>query len=137
MPAIGPEPGSGCASARNATASLTAISLVSYGTAGVGLGAGVGNIAEALYACPNFDMRAARRVHQCRAGLRDARAGQYAGRLRARASDRRTGRDGLRSIRSRCATVSTPVRCGARSGASAPNGSAGSAGTRPAPIRAR
>lgn len=34
--------------------SLTAISLASYGTAGVGLGAGVGNNAEALYSCPNF-----------------------------------------------------------------------------------
>jgi xanthine dehydrogenase YagR molybdenum-binding subunit len=34
--------------------SLTAISLVSYGTAGVGLGAGVGSNAEALYSCPNF-----------------------------------------------------------------------------------
>ena len=33
---------------------LTSISLVSYGTAGVGLGAGVGNNAEALYSCPNF-----------------------------------------------------------------------------------
>ena len=33
---------------------LTAISLVSYGTAGVALGAGVGNFAQALYACPNF-----------------------------------------------------------------------------------
>ncbi len=35
--------------------SLTAISLVSYGTAGIGLGAGVGNNAEALYSCPNFE----------------------------------------------------------------------------------
>ena len=35
--------------------SLTAISLLSYGTAGVGLGAGVGNNAEALYSCPNFE----------------------------------------------------------------------------------
>jgi xanthine dehydrogenase YagR molybdenum-binding subunit len=35
--------------------SLTAISLLSYGTAGVGLGAGVGNIAQALYDCPNFE----------------------------------------------------------------------------------
>ncbi|HXP77241.1 MAG TPA: xanthine dehydrogenase family protein molybdopterin-binding subunit [Stellaceae bacterium] len=35
--------------------SLTAISLVSYGTAGVGLGAGIGNVAEAMYACPNFE----------------------------------------------------------------------------------
>ena len=35
--------------------SLTAISLVSYGTAGITVGAGVGNNAEALYSCPNFD----------------------------------------------------------------------------------
>ena len=35
--------------------SLTAISLVSYGTAGVALGAGVGNFAQALYTCPNFE----------------------------------------------------------------------------------
>lgn len=35
--------------------SLTAISLVSYGTAGVALGAGVGNVAEALYLCPNVE----------------------------------------------------------------------------------
>ncbi len=35
--------------------SLTAISLLSYGTSGVGLGAGVGNNAEALYSCPNFE----------------------------------------------------------------------------------
>lgn len=35
--------------------SLTAISLVSFGTAGVGLGAGVGNNAEVLYSCPNFE----------------------------------------------------------------------------------
>ena len=34
---------------------LTAISLVSYGTAGIGLGAGVGNNAETLYTCPNFE----------------------------------------------------------------------------------
>ncbi|MGA2894746.1 MAG: xanthine dehydrogenase family protein molybdopterin-binding subunit [Xanthobacteraceae bacterium] len=33
---------------------LTAMSVVSYGTAGIGVGAGVGNIAEAMYACPNF-----------------------------------------------------------------------------------
>ena len=33
---------------------LTAISLESHGTAGVGLGAGVGNVAQALYDCPNF-----------------------------------------------------------------------------------
>ena len=34
--------------------SLTAISLVEYGTAGVGVSAGVGNFAQTLYACPNF-----------------------------------------------------------------------------------
>lgn len=34
---------------------LTAISLESHGTAGVGLGAGVGNVAQALYTCPNFE----------------------------------------------------------------------------------
>jgi xanthine dehydrogenase YagR molybdenum-binding subunit len=33
---------------------LSALSLVSYGTAGVGLGAGVGHIAQAMYECPNF-----------------------------------------------------------------------------------
>ena len=35
--------------------SLTAISLTSYGTAGVALGGGVGSVAEALYICPNFE----------------------------------------------------------------------------------
>ena len=35
---------------------LTAISLVSYGTAGVDSGAGVGSIAQAMYDCPNFEM---------------------------------------------------------------------------------
>ncbi|HUN95778.1 MAG TPA: xanthine dehydrogenase family protein molybdopterin-binding subunit [Bradyrhizobium sp.] len=35
--------------------SLTAVSLTSYGTAGVTIGAGVGNNAEALYSCPNFE----------------------------------------------------------------------------------
>ena len=33
---------------------LTAIQLVSYGTAGVGLGAGVGRVAQGMYPCPNF-----------------------------------------------------------------------------------
>jgi xanthine dehydrogenase YagR molybdenum-binding subunit len=33
---------------------LTAVSLLEYGTAGVGVGAGVGNFAQALYTCPNF-----------------------------------------------------------------------------------
>jgi len=35
--------------------SLTAISLVSYGTAGIALGAGVWSFAESLYGCPNFE----------------------------------------------------------------------------------
>lgn len=35
---------------------LTAMSLLSYGTAGVELGAGVGTIAQAMYDCPNFTM---------------------------------------------------------------------------------
>jgi xanthine dehydrogenase YagR molybdenum-binding subunit len=34
--------------------SLTAISLFTYGTAGTAIGAGVGNVAQAMYACPNF-----------------------------------------------------------------------------------
>jgi xanthine dehydrogenase YagR molybdenum-binding subunit len=33
---------------------LTAISVVSYGTAGVAVGAGIGNVAQAMYACPNY-----------------------------------------------------------------------------------
>ena len=33
---------------------LTAISLLSYGTAGIALGAGTGNVAQSLYRCPNF-----------------------------------------------------------------------------------
>lgn len=33
---------------------LTAIRLTSYGTAGVGLGAGVGSVAGQMYRCPNF-----------------------------------------------------------------------------------
>jgi len=35
--------------------SLTAIALTSYGTAGIGLGAGVGNNAQTLYTCANFE----------------------------------------------------------------------------------
>ena len=33
---------------------LTAVELTSYGTAGVGLGAGVGSVARGMYTCPNF-----------------------------------------------------------------------------------
>ena len=35
--------------------SLTAISLLSYGTAGITVGAGLGNNAQALYTCPNVE----------------------------------------------------------------------------------
>jgi xanthine dehydrogenase YagR molybdenum-binding subunit len=35
--------------------SLTAISVSSYGTAGVAVGAGIGSVAQTLYACPNFE----------------------------------------------------------------------------------
>jgi xanthine dehydrogenase YagR molybdenum-binding subunit len=35
--------------------SLTAIALTSYGTAGIAVGAGVGNVAQASYDCPNVD----------------------------------------------------------------------------------
>jgi xanthine dehydrogenase YagR molybdenum-binding subunit len=35
---------------------LTAVSLLEYGTAGIGVGAGVGNFAQALYTCPNFSV---------------------------------------------------------------------------------
>jgi xanthine dehydrogenase YagR molybdenum-binding subunit len=35
---------------------LSAIALDAYGTAGVGLGAGVGNFAQSLYDCANFDI---------------------------------------------------------------------------------
>jgi len=36
--------------------SLTALSVLAYGTAGVDTGAGVGNFAQGLYACPNYAM---------------------------------------------------------------------------------
>ncbi len=35
--------------------SLTAIAIESHGTAGVGLNAGIGNFAQAIYDCPNFE----------------------------------------------------------------------------------
>jgi xanthine dehydrogenase YagR molybdenum-binding subunit len=35
---------------------LSAISLYTYGTAGTAVGAGVGNVAQAMYECPNFDI---------------------------------------------------------------------------------
>jgi xanthine dehydrogenase YagR molybdenum-binding subunit len=35
---------------------ISAISLYTYGTAGTAIGAGVGNIAQAMYECPNFDI---------------------------------------------------------------------------------
>ena len=36
--------------------SLSAISLYTYGTAGTAIGAGVGNVAQSMYECPNFDI---------------------------------------------------------------------------------
>jgi xanthine dehydrogenase YagR molybdenum-binding subunit len=36
---------------------LTSVELESYGTAGVGLGSGVGHITQAMYPCPNFAMK--------------------------------------------------------------------------------
>ena len=59
-----------------------------------------------MYACPNFESRALRRLHQCRAGLRHARARQHARRLRAGAGDRRTGRE----TRHRSAGAARPHR---------------------------
>ena len=53
------------------------------------------------------------------------------------AGDRRARRKARRSIRWRCAIASIRARCGARSGASAPSGSAGSAATRRAPTPGR
>jgi xanthine dehydrogenase YagR molybdenum-binding subunit len=35
---------------------LSAISLYTYGTAGTAIGAGVGNVAQSMYECPNFDI---------------------------------------------------------------------------------
>ena len=35
---------------------MSAISLFTYGSAGTGLGAGVGNVAQSMYECPNFDI---------------------------------------------------------------------------------
>jgi xanthine dehydrogenase YagR molybdenum-binding subunit len=38
----------------NRDGTLTAMAIESHGTAGVGLGAGIGNFAQAIYDCPNF-----------------------------------------------------------------------------------
>ncbi len=40
----------------NSDGTLNAIDLTSYGTAGIGLGAGVGRVAQDMYNCPNFRM---------------------------------------------------------------------------------
>jgi xanthine dehydrogenase YagR molybdenum-binding subunit len=45
---------------------LTAIQQKSHGTAGVGLGAGVGRIAQALYECPQLFNRTIRCLYPCR-----------------------------------------------------------------------
>ena len=54
--AIGRRPCSTSVSAPRRDGTLTAIALSAYGTAGVATGAGVGNIAQAMYECPNFDI---------------------------------------------------------------------------------
>ena len=59
-----------------------------------------------MYTCPNFSLRAERRVHQCRPRLGDARARQHARRLRAGAGDRRAGR----TARARSAGAARPHR---------------------------
>ena len=112
--------------------SLTAISLVSYGSAGVDLGAGVGNNAEALYSCSNFEGA------QHDVFINGGQAARCVGpeiRRALSASNSQSMRwpKNSASIRSSCATASTPVPCGAKNGASGPSGLAGNAGTLPAP----
>ena len=115
---------------------LTAISVESHGTAGVGLDAGVGNFAQALYDCPNFE--SAQYDVFTNAGPGSAMRGPAIrpapGAWRRRSTSSPSAR---RSIRSRCASASIRARCGAKSGESARRGSAGRAATRRAPIPAR
>ena len=54
---------------------------MSYGTAGIALGAGVGNIAEALYSCPNFEGAQHDVFINAGPGCAMRAPGQYAGRL--------------------------------------------------------
>ena len=80
-----------------------------YGTGGVAAGAGVGFAHTAMYPCPNVSRRALRRLHQRRPVRGVPRARTSAGNLRARAGARRAGSRDSTSIRSPCATRSTPT----------------------------
>ena len=111
---------------------LTAMAIESHGTAGVGLGAGIGNFAQAIYDCPNFS--SAQYDVFINAGPGSA----------MRAPGNTPGAWGLESAidgspkssastRWRCAIASIRARRGARSGALAPSGSAGRAAMRRAP----
>ena len=110
-PAIGRRPSSACASARARDGTLTAISLYTYGTAGTALGAGVGNIAQAMYDCPNFDIEQYDVFINAGPGCACARPATR--RAPSRSSRRSTSwPKSSSSIRSRCATASiaSPVR---------------------------
>ena len=124
-------PGNGCASARAATARLTAISSLSYGSAGVALGAGVGNVASRLYTCPNFDETHFDVFINAGPGCAMRGSGRGAGRVRARTGDRRTGGEARPGSRSRCAIGSIQARCAVRSGASGRSASVGVVATPP------
>ena len=117
--------------------SLTAISVESHGTAGVGLNAGIGNFAQALYACPNFESAQYDVFTNAGPGNRDARArairrAHGAWRWRSTSSP-----SAWASIRSRSGSASIRAPCGGRNGASARRRSAGRGGMRRAPIPAR
>jgi xanthine dehydrogenase YagR molybdenum-binding subunit len=116
--------------------SLTAIDLTSYGTAGIAVGAGVGNVAQALYDCPNVNT-AQYDVFTPTPDL-DARCeGPATHPAPGRSSRRSTNwRTNSPSTQSHCETGSTRARCGARNGASVPNALAGAGGTHPASILA-
>ena len=70
---------------------ITAIHLVSYGTAGCGTGAGCSGPAAEPLPIRVAAHRGERRLHQRRPGVGHARAGSSAGRVRAGADHRRAG----------------------------------------------
>ena len=113
---------------------LTAISLSSYGTAGVG--ARRRRRQQSPRRCIPARISKARNTTSSSMPGRAAPCAAPAIRPARSGSNRRSTNwpRNSASIRSRCATESIPVRCGARSGASAPSGSAGSGATRPAPM---
>jgi len=113
--------------------SLTAIFLVSYGTAGVGLGAGVGNNAEALYYCPNFEGEQHDVFINAGPGCAMRAPGNTPGAFGLEQTvdelAERLSMDPL-TLRDRI----DPSPSGAKSDVSALNGSAGIVGTPPVPI---